>query len=129
MMSSGAQRTSSKTGRRQLPPLVRPLLPGVHGLMPTCADVTERSRHLDDHFSRRPPGLGIRERLTHVLERKYLVHQRFDSAAFHEPRDFSQLFSVGSHEQVLVAGVLTPRGSGRLAASHFHTLDVAWAES
>src|SRR5256885_7420084 len=43
---------------------------------------------------------GIRECITHLLERKHLVHQRFDDAAFHQPRDFSQLFSVGTHEKV-----------------------------
>src|SRR5438128_743671 len=30
------------------------------------------SRHLDDDFSGRPPGLGIRERVAHVLERNTL---------------------------------------------------------
>src|SRR5260221_10024618 len=50
--------------------------------------LTERQRqsivrHFYDHFSCRSPGLGVRECVTHLLERKDLVHERFDDASFH----------------------------------------------
>ena len=51
-------------------PLV--LAAGARVLKPEYA---ECSRHLDDYFSRRPPGLGIRERVTYLLQRKRYRHR------------------------------------------------------
>ena len=71
----------------------------------------ERSHNFDDRLSRRPPGLGVGECITHLVEPKDLIHQRSDGAAFHQPRDFSQLFSIGMHEKVLITGLVFPRCS------------------
>src|SRR5438445_10829071 len=71
--------------------------------------VVERSHNFDDHLSRHPPGLGVGECITHLVEPKDLVHQRSDCAAFHQLRDFSQLFSIGMHEKVFITGLVPPR--------------------
>ena len=82
------------------------------------ADVRGRSHNFDDHLSRRPPGLGVGECITHLVEPKDLIHQRSDGAAFHQPRNFSQLFSIGMHEQVLITGLAPPRCSQGLSRQH-----------
>src|SRR5262245_8252944 len=74
--------------------------------------------YLDDHFSRRPTGLGIRECVTHMLERKNFINHRCDGAAFHQARDFLQLFSVGTREQILVPSPVIPRCRRRLSGQH-----------
>jgi len=44
-------------------------------------------------------------------ESKHLVDQRFDRAAFHQPRDFSQLFSVAPPRKGTRDGVMASRSS------------------
>src|SRR4030095_9742275 len=69
----------------------------------------ERSHNFDDHLSRRPPGLGVGECITQLVEPKDLIHQGSDGTTLHQPRDFSQLFSIGMHEKVLITGLVLPR--------------------
>ena len=78
----------------------------------------ERSHNFDDHLSPRPPGLGVGECITHIVEPKDLIHQRSDGAAFHQPRDFSQLFSIGMHEKVLITGLVLPRCGQGFSGQH-----------
>src|SRR5713101_4923178 len=78
----------------------------------------ERSHNFDDHLSRRPPGLGVGECITHLVEPKDLIHQRSDGAPFHQPRDFSQLFSIGMHEKVLITGLVLPRCGQGFSGQH-----------
>src|ERR1043166_1660451 len=70
------------------------------------------------YLSCRSPRLGVRECVTHLFEPKDLIHQRFDGAAFHQPRDCSQLFSIGPHEKVLIPSVVLARGGQRFSGQY-----------
>ena len=72
-----------------LPPEIVPTRP------PALArDAPARSHNFDDDLSRRPPGFGVGEGITHV------------GAVFHQPRDSSQWSAIGLHEKVLITGLV-----------------------
>ena len=75
----------------------------------------ERSHNFDDHLSRRSPGLGVSECITHLLEWKDLIHQRTDGALSTTPRlsqMFPSAFTKSTHNGVVL------RAEARVGQQH-----------
>ena len=69
------------------------------GIATQAASLRDLLFHCNDDLALCAPGLDVGQRISGLLKREDLIHDRTDHAGFDQGRDFAQLLSLRTHEQ------------------------------